>query len=106
MSNMLARVLIGVPVSDYTNGFRFYSNSAAKTIIAKCNNTKGGFIILSEIILVLWSNNYKISEIKSIFRNRVRGESTVNINLVISSLIGLFKLYLLKKNLQKKVKNF
>lgn len=102
MSNMLARVLIGVPVSDYTNGFRFYSSSAAKTIIAKCNNSKGGFIILSEIILVLWSNNYKISEIKSIFRNRVRGESTVNINLVISSLIGLFKLYLLKKNFQKK----
>ncbi|MDA9653797.1 glycosyltransferase [Candidatus Pelagibacter sp.] len=102
MSNTLARVLIGVPINDYTNGFRFYSKTAAKTIIAKCNNTKGGFIILSEIILILWSKNLKISEIKSIFRNRVRGESTVNINLIIGSLIGLIKLYLLKRKFSKK----
>ena len=101
MSNMLARFLIGVPINDYTNGFRFYSKSAAKTIITKCNNTKGGFIILSEIILVLHCKNFKISEIKSIFRNRVRGESTVNINLILGSLIGLFKLYLLKKKILK-----
>ena len=96
MSNILARVLIGAPIKDYTNGFRFYSKSAAKTIISKCKS-KGGFIILSEIILILWSKNFKISEINSIFRNRVRGESTVNINLVIESLIGLFKLYLSKR---------
>ena len=98
LSNILARILLGVPVNDYTNGFRFYSKRAAKTIIAKCNKTGGGFIILSEIILVLWKHNYKISEIKSIFRNRIRGESSVNLKLVFESLIGLFKLYLLKKS--------
>ncbi len=99
LSNMLAKILLGVPVNDYTNGYRFYSRSAAKTIILKCNKTGGGFIILSEIILILWKKNYKISEIKSIFRNRVRGESSVNIKLVIESFFGLIKLYLLKKNL-------
>ena len=49
-SNKLARILLKVPVNDYTNGYRFYSKSAAKTIILKCNKTGGGFIILSEII--------------------------------------------------------
>ena len=44
-----------------------------KTVISNCNKTGGGFIILSEIILILWKKNYKISEIKSIFRNRTRG---------------------------------
>ncbi len=98
LSNVLARILLGVPVNDYTNGFRFYSKRAAKTIIAKCNKTGGGFIILSEIIIVLWNNNYKISEIKSIFRNRIRGESSVNFKLIFESLIGLFKLFLFKKS--------
>jgi len=98
LSNTLARNLLGVPVNDYTNGFRFYSNAAAKKIISKCNKTGGGFIILSEIILVLWKNNFKISEIKTIFRNRIRGESSVNLKLIIDSLIGLFKLYLIKKS--------
>ena len=95
--NTLAKLLLGVPISDYTNGFRFYSKAAAKTVISKCNKTGGGFIILSEIILILWKKNYKISEIKSIFRNRTRGESSVNLKLIIESLIGLCKLYLIKK---------
>ena len=85
-------------MSDYTNGFRFYSKAAAITVISKCNKTGGGFIILSEIILILWKNDYKISEIKSTFKNRTRGESSVNIKLIYESLIGLCKLYLLKKS--------
>ena len=96
LSNLLAKILLGVPVSDYTNGFRFYSKAAVKTVISNCNKTGGGFIILSEIILILWKKNYKISEIKSIFRNRTRGESSVNLKLIIESLIGLCKLYLIK----------
>ena len=53
LSNILAKLLLGAPVHDYTNGFRFYSRSAAQTIVKKCNKTGGGFIMLSEIILVL-----------------------------------------------------
>ena len=98
MSNILARMLLGVPVKDYTNGYRFYSLKAAKKILLKCNKTGGGFIILSEIILILWKSGFKISEIKTIFRNRTRGESSVNLSLIAQSLIGLFKLYLIKKS--------
>ena len=97
LSNMLAKILLGAPVNDYTNGYRFYSKPATKMIISKCKNTKGGFIILSEIILVLWANGRKISEIKSVFKNRTRGESSVNLKLVLQSLVDLFKLYLVKK---------
>ena len=59
-------------------------------------NLGGGFIILSEIILVLYKKNYKISEIQTIFRNRIRGESSVNLNLVFESFLGLIKLFILK----------
>ena len=97
LSNILAKFLLGAPVNDYTNGFRFYSKRAAKTIISKCNKTGGGFIILSEIILILWLKGFKISEIKSIFKNRTRGESSVNFKLIYESFFGLIKLYLLKK---------
>ena len=97
ISNILARILLSVPVSDYTNGFRFYSKPAVKTIVSKCKETSGGFIILSEIILVLWKKNFKIKEINTIFKNRVRGESSVNLRLILESLIGLFKIFFLKK---------
>ena len=96
LSNVLARILLRVPVNDYTNGYRFYSKRAVKTIVSKCNKSGGGFIILSEIILVLFNKNYKISEIKKIFKNRIRGESSVNLNLVFESFFGLIKLFILK----------
>ena len=50
------------------------------------NVTKLVVIILSEI----WSygEGYKIAEIKSIFKNRIRGESSVNQD-ILESLTGL-----------------
>ena len=58
--------------------------------------------MLSEIILILNKNNYKIFEKSTRFKNRVRGESKVNIYLIFKSLIGLFKLYLANTNSDKK----
>ncbi len=97
LSNKLAKFLLEAPVNDYTNGYRFYSKEAARTIIKKCKNTVGGFIVLSEIILILWKNGFKIGEIRSIFKNRIRGESSVNLNLIIESFLGLIKLYVISK---------
>ena len=97
LSNRLAKFLLEAPVYDYTNGYRFYSKEAAITIIKKCKNTGGGFIILSEIILILWKNGFKIGEIRSIFKNRIRGESSVNFKLIIESFLGLIKLYVISK---------
>ena len=57
-----------------------------------------GFIILSEILLEIYRNNYKIKEIHTIFVNRQRGISSVNLSLILESFFGLIKLYLKKKN--------
>ena len=97
LSNLMARFLLKVPVSDYTNGFRIYSKRSVKQIINKCGKIGDGFIVLSEIILALHRKKYRISETHSIFINRIRGESSVNLKLVLQSLIGLINLYLLKK---------
>ena len=53
-----------VPISDYTNGFRIYSRQAAKHIVDNCGDIGDGFIILSEILVELHCNNFKISETK------------------------------------------
>ena len=98
LSNFLARLLLKIPCTDYTNGFRFYSKRAAKKVVNECGKIGGGFIVLSEILVVMHSNNFKIDELNTIFVNRKRGESSVSLKLIISSLLGLIKLYFLKKN--------
>ena len=97
LSNNMARLLLGVPVCDYTNGYRIYSKRAASIIVKKCGKIGDGFIVLSEILMLINSKKYKIKETSTVFINRIRGESSVNLKLVFQSLIGLFKLYLIKK---------
>jgi len=97
LSNFLAKMLLKIPCTDYTNGFRFYSKRAAEKVVNKCGKIGGGFIVLSEILVVMHSNNYKIGELSTVFVNRKRGESSVGIKFIFSSLFGLIKLYLLKK---------
>ena len=97
-SNILAKFFLKVPVNDYTNGFRIYNKKSAKLILKKCGRIGEGFIILSEILICIHNSGLKINEIKTIFINRVRGESSVNFKLIFNSFVGLIKLYLIKKN--------
>ena len=101
-ANKLAKFLLKVPVSDYTNGYRIYSKRAAMHIVNNCGKIGEGFIILSECLVELYYNKFVISEVPTIFRNRVRGLSSVNLNEIINSFFGLIKIYKLKKKLVKK----
>ena len=96
LANLLAKIFLQIKISDYTNGFRIYSRKATKTIIKDCGNIGDGFIVLSEILLKIHQSKLKIDEIHSIFTNRVRGESSVNISLILQSFFGLIKLFLIK----------
>ena len=100
LSNFLAKNLLNIPLQDFTNGFRIYSKRSVKKIIKKCGNIGDGFIILSEIIVVLHNNFYKIHEVPSKFVNRERGESSVNLSLIIASFFGLLKLFIIKSKLK------
>jgi len=71
LSNILAYLILRINVSDYTNGFRIYSNKSIKIILNKCGNIGDGFIILSEILLAININKLKIGEIHSKLVNRL-----------------------------------
>tara|TARA_Y100001970_G_scaffold282259_1_gene394756 strand:- start:19065 stop:19778 length:714 start_codon:yes stop_codon:yes gene_type:complete len=101
LANILAKTLLDVGVSDYTNGYRIYSKKSAKLITKQCGNIGDGFIVLSEILLQIKLKGLRIGETSSIFINRRRGESSVNLRLIFNSFIGLIKLFLIKHNLLK-----
>ena len=92
-SNLLAKYLLRVPVSDYTNGYRIYSYKAARHITLNCGKIGDGFIVLSEILVSLNNSNFKIGETHCKFINRVRGESNVTVSELLQSIIGLLKIY-------------
>lgn len=92
LANKLAKIILKAPVNDYTNGFRIYTKDAVELIVNKCGNIGGGFILLSEIIMVLNNSGFKIVETNTTFVNRIRGESSLTISEIRKSLVGLYKL--------------
>ena len=100
LANFSARNLLQIPLTDFTNGYRIYSRRSAKKITKNCGKIGDGFIVLSEILVELYLNNFRIDEIHSKFVNRTRGESSVNFKLIVESFIGLIKIYFRKKKLE------
>ena len=93
LANKFAKSLLKVPVSDYTNGYRIYSRKAAAQMVKNCGKISYDFIALSETLVELYIDNLRIGEIKTTFTNREKGESTMNLKLILDSFFGLLKLY-------------
>ena len=100
LANFSARNLLQIPIQDFTTGYRIYSRRSVKRIVKNCGKIGDGFIILSEILVELYLNNYKIDEIHSKFVNRTRGESSVNFKLILEAFFGLVKIYFKKRKLK------
>ena len=100
-ANQLAKFFLKVPVKDYTNGFRVYSKNAVKHVVKECGQVGDGFIILSEILVQLYYNNFKVSERPTIFVDRVMGNSNVTLKEILNSLLGLLKVFSIKSKLIK-----
>ena len=97
LSNKLTKYTLKIPITDYTNGYRIYSCSAAKFIVKNCGKIGDGYIVLSEILVQLYYNNFKVDEIDTIFVNRVRGTSNATFSEILLSLFGLYKIWGEKK---------
>ena len=100
-SNLLARTVLGVPIADYTNGYRVYSLPAARLIVETCGRRGKGFISLSEILVNLHYRGFRIGEVPTVFVNRLRGESSVNFEELKNAASGLVEIYILKRRLRR-----
>src|SRR5438094_897704 len=99
-SNLLARMLLRVPVSDYTNGFRTYSRRAAESIVENCGRHGRGFISLSETLVSCYYRGFTVAEVPTVFTNRVLGESSVTAGEIGNAIVGLYRILLLKRQLE------
>lgn len=101
VSNIIAKLLLQVPVSDYTNGYRLYSHRSAVEIVKSCGRRGSGFIALSEILVCLYYKKFKVGEIPTVFTNRIRGESSLSKREIFNAMIGLKNIYFYKESLRK-----
>ncbi len=93
IANLLIRWVLGLPISDNTNGFRLYPREAVE-ILVKHNFVSRGYILLSETAYVLLTHGYVFAEFPSVFTNRISGKSNASVGEFFASLANLFKIRL------------
>jgi dolichol-phosphate mannosyltransferase len=91
MSNRVIRSVLGVPMSDFTNGYRFYSRRAVDHLTSR-RLRETGYISLSEWAFSLHRARMTIREVPTTFINRRLGESNMSTGEALNALRGLVRM--------------
>lgn len=93
LANFYARLLLCIPITDCTNGYRCYTKKALSSIdFNQINST--GYIVLSEIAYQLYQKRARFGEVPITFVNRRRGLSNLTLKEIISAFVGVLRLRL------------
>lgn len=90
-ANFYARVVLGIGITDYTNGFRVYGAEAAQQIDFERVQSKG-YIVLSEVAYQLFVKGVVFREVPTIFVNRKRGASSFSLDEIREALFSVLRI--------------
>ncbi|MGQ9706449.1 MAG: polyprenol monophosphomannose synthase [bacterium] len=91
LANIYARFMLGIPITDYTNGYRAYKREVLSAVDFEVINRKG-YVVLSEMAMNIFTKGFKIGEIATYFLNRRRGLSNLSMNEIISAFTSVIDL--------------
>lgn len=91
MSNRMIRTVLGVPMSDFTNGYRLYSRRAVEHLASR-RLRETGYISLSEWAYALHRAGMTIREVPTTFINRRLGTSNMSAAEAVNALRGLIRM--------------
>lgn len=90
-ANIYTRLILGIPIHDYTNGFRLYPRSAVKEILKHPLKQKG-YASLSESAYLLYKKGFTFIEVPIKFMDRKIGHSNTTLSEYFTSLIAIIKI--------------
>ncbi|MFH0770855.1 MAG: polyprenol monophosphomannose synthase [Candidatus Peregrinibacteria bacterium] len=90
-ANRFARLVLQLPMTDFTNGFRCYRREALLKLNLRAIHAKG-YVVLSEIADRLHLAGQRICEVPTIFVNRKRGISNLSLNEITSAFTSVLRI--------------
>ena len=91
MSNRIIRTMLGVPLTDFTTGYRVYSRRAVE-FLTSARLQETGYITLSEWAYTLHKAWMPMREVPSVFINRRFGKSNMSIGEAIGAIRALLRM--------------
>lgn len=90
-ANRYARLVLGIPITDYTNGYRCYLRSAVEALNMDVIEAKG-YVVLSEVAYQLHLQGKNICEVPTIFVNRRRGISNLGWHEIKEAFLSVLRI--------------
>ena len=91
LANLYARAVLGIPITDYTNGYRCYRKRVLENLeYDKIAST--GYVVISEMTYQIAKKGYRIGEIPTVFVNRKQGKSNLSFKEISNAFISVIKL--------------
>jgi dolichol-phosphate mannosyltransferase len=91
LCNHAVRALLTRDISDYSNGFRFYSRRAALAV-ASAQIRYGSPIYLSEVLAIWLHDGFRIREFESVYVGRAEGLSKLRPLDLVKATIAIFEI--------------
>ncbi len=89
--NKAARIILHVPITDYTNGYRCYNRRVIEYLIGQEFSSRG-FVVLSEIVYICYKKGFSFSEIPFNFIQVSTGRTNLNLKEINEAIHTLIKL--------------
>ncbi len=93
LANIFLKLILGIPINDYTNGFRCYTRNAIKKLLSHKMTSKG-FIVLSEGAYFLHQQGFTFSEVPVTVTYFINKKSSFNLKEVTEALLTTIQLLL------------
>jgi dolichol-phosphate mannosyltransferase len=91
--NLYARLVLGLPVSDATGGFRCYRRQVLETVPLDAVRSNG-YSFQIEMVYRTLRAGFQVGEVPIIFPDRRVGQSKMSRRIVVEALINVWKLRL------------
>lgn len=91
--NSFIRFVLGIPITDYTNGFRCYKRKTLESLNLNAVRSKG-FIVLSEIAFAIHKKKFLFNEVPFVFKFEEKNRSNLNFSEIREALFTIFRLKL------------
>lgn len=90
-ANRYARLVLRIPLSDYTNGYRLYTRRALEALDMNAIDAKG-YVVLSEVAYQLYRKGFSLGEVPTIFVNRRRGISNLSFKEIKEAFMSVLRI--------------
>ncbi|HLD07575.1 MAG TPA: glycosyltransferase family 2 protein [Candidatus Peribacterales bacterium] len=87
-ANLYARMVLPLPITDYTNGFRCYGPRAL-ALLPDLPVSGSGFTVIPQTTYLLARAGMCLMEVPVTFKNRQRGSSNLGLHEIIESIFAL-----------------